>query len=267
MVEDALVESLSQSGAGVRFDWGPAAAEVIARGPGAVVVIDVLSFTTAVSVATGRGTAVIPYPLAGEGAAELATRLEADLAVPRRQRSPDHPWTLSPLTLMSAPGTPRLVLPSPNGSAIAALVARRQSGERADAGTRGQAVLAGCLRNVTATVGWLLVRGYGNDGPPVWLVGSGERWPDGSLRPALEDQLGAGAIADAFAREGCSLSVEAQAAAATYRAAADLAAAIEGSSSGRELGAMGFPDEPGFAAMLDADVHASVMADGMFVRA
>lgn len=267
MVEDALVESLSQSGAGVRFDWGPTAAEVLARGPGAVVVVDVLSFTTAVSVATGRGTAVIPYPLAGEGAAELARRLEADLAVPRRQRSPDHPWTLSPLTLMSAPDTPRLVLPSPNGSAIAALVARRQVGEHDGAGTRGQAVLAGCLRNVTPTVGWLLVRGFGTDELPVWLVGSGERWSDGSLRPALEDLLGAGAVADALAREGRSLSVEARAAASTYRATPDLASVIEGSSSGRELVAMGFADEPGFAAMLDADVHASVMADGMFVRA
>jgi 2-phosphosulfolactate phosphatase len=267
MVEDALVEALSQKGAGVRFDWGPTAAEVLARGPGAVVVVDVLSFTTAVSVATGRGTAVIPYPLAGEGAAELATRLEADLAVPRRERSPDHPWTLSPPTLASAPETPRLVLPSPNGSAIAALVAHRQVTEHDDAGTRGQAVLAGCLRNVTATVGWLLAGAYGTEERPVWLVASGERWPDGSLRPALEDQLGAGAVADALEREGRALSVEAQAVARTYRATSDLLAAIEGSSSGRELVTMGFADEPGFAATLDADAHASVMADGMFVRA
>lgn len=266
MVEEALVDSLRQEGSGVRFDWGATAAG-LARGPGAVVIVDVLSFTTAVSVATGRGAAVAPFALADEGAAELAARLGAVLAVPRRQKSPEHPWTLSPSALMTAPHTTRLVLPSPNGSAIAAAIAGAEPypddeslGERPD-------VVAGCLRNVTATATWLLSRGYGTAERPVWLIGAGERWPDGSLRPALEDQLGTGALAGTMARAGCRLSPEAEAVARTYRSTPDLGSMVADCASGRELVAMGFPDEAGIASALDADDHVAVMDGGLFVRA
>lgn len=264
VVEDERVECLRQDGAGVRFDWGPASAELLVVGSGAAVVIDVLSFTTAVSIATGRGTAVAPYPLAGPGAAELAARLGASLAVPRRQLSPEHPWSLSPSALLTAPPTARLVLPSPNGSAIAAFVAAAQLGGDDDGPSDETAVVAGCLRNVTATTSWLLAHGYGNEERPVWLIGAGERWPDGSLRPALEDLLGAGALADALSVAGCQLSPEAQAAARTFAATPDLAASIAGCASGRELVTMGFPDEATIAAAFDVDGHTSVMDGGLF---
>ncbi len=265
MVEEALVQPLSQEGSGVRFDWGPTAAGLLSRRTGAVVVVDVLSFTTSVSIATGRGTAIVPYPLGGDGARELASRLGAALAVRRREQSPDHPWSLSPGALLVAPPTPRLVLPSPNGSAIAAMLGAASGTGDGDAPGGGPVVVAGCLRNVTATVTWLLARGYGTEARPVLLVGAGERWPDGSLRPALEDQLGAGAIAEALQRAGCRLSVEAQTAARTFAGMADLAATIGGCASGQELASMGFPDEAGHAAALDADAHASVMEADMFV--
>ncbi|MDA8310623.1 MAG: 2-phosphosulfolactate phosphatase [Actinomycetota bacterium] len=254
MVDEVLVGPLRQQGSGVRFDWGSEAATLLGGDAGAVVVVDVLSFTTSVSIATGRGTEVVPFPMDAEGAAELAARLGATLAVRRREQSPEHPWSLSPAALLAAPPPPRLVLPSPNGSAIAASLG-------------GPAVLAGCLRNLSATVGWLRAHGYGAVDRPVLLVAAGERWPDGSLRPALEDQLGAGAVAGALERAGCKLSVEAQIVAGAFASATDLLAAIEGCASGRELAAMGFPDEARHAAALDADAHASVMEQGAFVSA
>lgn len=264
MVEAALVESLRQTGAGVRFEWGRSAAGLAAREPCALAVVDTLSFTTAVSVATGRSIAVVPYPLEAEGAAELAARLDAALAVRRRELSPERPWSLSPRSLLAAPYTPRLVLPSPNGAAIAASVASRVA---SDGGADGTAVVAACLRNATATAGWLLARGFGTGERPVWLIGAGEQWPDGSLRPALEDQLGAGAVALGLQRAGCRLSPEARAVVATFSATPGLLEAIESCASGQELAAMGFPEEAGIAAALDADTHASVMEDGMFVQA
>jgi 2-phosphosulfolactate phosphatase len=274
VVEDAIVDSFRQAGAGVRFDWGPTAARTLPTRRSALVVVDVLSFTTAVSVATGRGIAIVPYPLGEPGAADLAERLGAALAVPRRERSAAHPWTLSPSALRTAPPTHRLVLPSPNGSAIAAAVADAERGgaQRVDAqsedGVRagGQEVVAGCLRNVTATAEWLVSRGYGTCERPVWLIAAGERWPEGSLRPALEDQLGAGALAAALERAGCPLSPEARAAARTFAGTDDLLEAVTRCASGCELSAMGFPDEAEIAADLDADSHASAMEGMMFVR-
>ncbi|MDA8314493.1 MAG: 2-phosphosulfolactate phosphatase [Actinomycetota bacterium] len=266
MVEDALVDSFRQAGAGVRFDWGATAAATLPGPTCALVVVDVLSFTTAVSVATGRGIAVVPHALGAPGAADLAERLGAALAVPRRERSAAHPWTLSPGALLVAPRTHRLVLPSPNGSAIAAAVAGGRRGDDPNERTDGPAVVAGCVRNVTATVAWLVARGYGTDERPVWLIAAGERWPGGSLRPALEDQLGAGALADALERSGCTLSPEARAAAQTFTGTEDLHAAIARCASGRELSAMGFPEEAEIAAALDTDDHASVMDGEMFVR-
>ena len=92
----------------------------------------------------------------------------------------DQPWSLSPAALLRAPYTPRLVLPSPNGSTIAAAASGL--------------VLAACLRNASAVGRWLAAHGYGTPSRPVLVVPAGERWPDGSLRPSLEDGLGAGAV-------------------------------------------------------------------------
>ncbi len=267
MVEAALIRSLVQEGYGVRFDWGPTAAATLAAGTGALVVVDVLSFTTSVSVATGRGISVIPFPLGGEGAAEAARALDAALAVRRAELSPEQPWSLSPRSLMDAPYTPRLLLPSPNGSAIAASVLSAQAGRMGDPSPDAPAVLAGCLRNVDATVAWLRSREHGTDERPIWLIAAGERWPDGTLRPAVEDQLGAGALAHGLEAAGCILSPEAQTAARAFTGTADVAGTIEQCASGRELAAMGFPDEASIASVLDADGDASILSGGMFVRA
>jgi 2-phosphosulfolactate phosphatase len=123
--------------------------------------------------------------------------------------SREHPWSLSPAALTSAPFTPRLVLPSPNGSAIAA------------AAPRG-VVVAACLRNAPAAATWALQHGYGTDERPIAVIASGVRWPDGSLRLALEDGLGAGAVLAHLLAAGCRLSAEAAAMATTYKATADI---------------------------------------------
>ncbi|HET6950921.1 MAG TPA: hypothetical protein VFI47_11125, partial [Acidimicrobiales bacterium] len=45
----------------VRFDWGAEGLRHVGPGAAAVVVVDVLRFTTAVSVAVGRRAEVLPY--------------------------------------------------------------------------------------------------------------------------------------------------------------------------------------------------------------
>lgn len=250
----------AQDGYGVRFEWGPPGARRLAPQVAALVVVDVLSFTTAVSIAVEAGTQVFPYPWRDATAAAYAARAGAELAVGRREISEVTPWSLSPAALRSASLPSRLVLPSPNGSAIAATAAEVPD---------GPAVLAGCLRNATAVGRWLAARGYGRPDRPVAVVAAGERWPDGDgLRPALEDLLGAGAVVAALAAAGGStLSPEAAAAGAAFTTVADVGVAVTQSASGRELAEYGFPEDVAIAARVDDSGVVPVLDDAAFAPA
>ncbi|NGO81235.1 hypothetical protein G6045_37065 [Streptomyces sp. YC504] len=236
---------------GVRFEWGPSGARRLAPGVACLVVVDVLSFTTSVDVAVTGGARVLPYAWRDASAAAYAEERDAALAVGRGAVSEENPWSLSPATLRRADLPPRLVLPSPNGSTIAA------------AAPAGVEVVAACLRNASAVGGWLADEGYGTPARPVGVIASGERWPDGELRPALEDLLGAGAVIAALgARDG--LSPEARAARAVFDGTADVPAAVRAGVSGRELVEYGFPQDVEVAVELGASVSVPVLRDGAF---
>jgi 2-phosphosulfolactate phosphatase len=297
----------------VRFGWGPAGAAALAPSSSCLVVVDVLSFSTSVTVAVEAGTRVYPcaWPervssctrpgesaagsaagSAAEFAAEFARSHRAELAVGRRAVSAARPWSLSPAALRRAPFVPRLVLPSPNGSAICAAAGAGIGGGAAAAADGGAAaaadggaaaaggtgagaatVITGCLRNAAA-VGRFL---RGSPGP-VTVIAAGERWPDGSLRPALEDLLGAGAILAALRGPGAAafssaafspaaFSPAAEAARACFEATADVAAAVSGCASGCELIEGGFGDDVAIAVETDACRLVPVLADGAFAAA
>ncbi|MFF0080080.1 2-phosphosulfolactate phosphatase [Streptomyces canus] len=98
------------------------------------------------------------------------------------------------------------------------------------------------------------------------MIAAGERRPDGTLRPALEDLLGAGAlICDLHAQGSGPLSAEATTAKASYEGTADLAHAIAASASGRQLIAMGFAEDVTIATDEDASALVPVRdSDGAF---
>ncbi|MEU4079223.1 hypothetical protein DEJ45_05300 [Streptomyces venezuelae] len=239
----------------VSFGWGPVEARALAPAAACLVVVDVLSFTTSVGVAVERGTAVLPYRWRDATAVAYAREREAVLAVGRSEATGAHPWTLSPAALRAAPAPDRLVLPSPNGSTLAA--------EAGDA-----TVVAASLRNHSAVARWLAEQGYGSAGRPLAVVASGERWPDGSLRPALEDLLGAGAVLAGLRAAGPhTLTPEATAAATLWSATEDPVAALHGCDSGRELYEYGFPQDVGVAAEIDSSTTVPVLVDGAFQEA
>lgn len=242
----------TQSAYGVRFEWGAYAAAQLATNSAGMVIVDVLSFTTCVAVAVDRGTRVFPYPWRDSSAQAFAAEKRAALAVGRRSTGPNAPWSLSPAALRRAPFTPRLVLPSPNGSAIAAAC-------------RAPLVIAGCLRNAAAIGRWLAGEGFGSPDQPVTVIAAGERWPDGSLRPALEDFLGAGAIITALSEHSPGeLSPEAAAASVCFATTPDIARAVTGCASGRELTQAGFTEDVAVAAALDTSETVPVRTDGSF---
>ncbi|MFD4459910.1 2-phosphosulfolactate phosphatase [Nocardia sp. NPDC058480] len=240
-----------QDGFGIRVEWGLVGAEVLGPGAGCLVVIDVLSFTTSVSVATAAGTTVFPYRWRDDSARAFAEENSAELAVGRRETGP---WSLSPAAIRRAPFTPRLVLPSPNGSTIAATVA-------------GTPVVAACLRNVSAVADWLVAQQWGSPDQPIVIVPAGEHWPGtDTVRPALEDWLGAGALAAALIERGLTTpSPEARTAATVFVGTSDVGALITDCASGRELAAMGFADDVAIAIERDADSTVPVLTDNAFV--
>ncbi|MFI6422990.1 2-phosphosulfolactate phosphatase [Streptomyces sp. NPDC050842] len=242
----------------ISFGWGPVEARALAPAAACVVVVDVLSFTTSVGVAVEGGAAVHPYRWRDATAAAFAREKDAVLAVGRREATEAHPWSLSPAALRTAPVPDRLVLPSPNGSTISA-----------EAASGGATVVAASLRNPTAVARWLADRGYGSADRPLAVIASGERWPDGSLRPALEDLLGAGAVLSALARTGTggAPSPEASAAATLWAATEDPVAALHGCDSGRELYEYGFPQDVAVAAEIDSSTTVPVLVDGAFQEA
>lgn len=244
---------MRQNDFGVRVEWGLAGAQEVGPGSSCVVVVDVLSFSTSVTVLVERGTHVLPYPWR-EGAADFAAAQGAQVAVGRRAVTARQPWSLSPAALRRAPFADRLVLPSPNGSTISAAVSEIP-------------VVVASLRNASAVANWIRGRGWGTAANPVTVIAAGEHWPNRDLlRPAVEDWLGAGAVVAALGDTG-PLSPEAEAARASYLAATDLAATVTESASGRELRTGGFPDDVAIAVELESSSAVPLLVDGAFTDA
>ncbi|GMA16531.1 phosphosulfolactate phosphohydrolase [Deinococcus metallilatus] len=239
-----------QHGFDVRLEWGEAGVRHLAPQAEAVVIVDVLSFSTCVDVGVSRGAAVLPYRWRERRAATFAAEHGALLAGERAAGGP----SLSPASLLKLPPGTRLVLPSPNG---ATLCAWAQEGS-------GAAVFAACLRNAGAVGAFLRGRFR-----RVLVVPAGERWPDGSLRPALEDALGAGAVVDALCRSaGLSPSPEAQGARTAFLALWErLPEMLRTCASGAELVDRGFAEDVTLAAELNVSGGVPVLQGGVFVNA
>lgn len=249
----------TQRGSRVRLEWGPTGAAVVAADADIAVVVDVLSFTTTLSIATRRGMRVLPFPWKDDRAAAYAEAEGATLAVGRfeARQLDDPPPSLSPAQLLTSRYVDRLVLPSPNGSTICAAV--RDSGS-------GVSVVGASLRNRAAVARWLLPRLA--DGATVAVVAAGERWHDGTLRPAVEDLWGAGAVLDPVLGDaGVAASAEARVAVASWRAVADrVGDELHACASGRELVDAGFGADVATAAEVDADDVVPVLTRDGFVR-
>lgn len=155
-----------------------------------------------------------------------------------------------------------MVLPSPNGSELCHALSAEVP-----------LVAALCLRNAAATAEW--VAANLPEDAVVAVVAAGERWPDGTLRPAVEDQIGAGAFIAGLAAAGKGgyeagdgrhgYAPEAAAAMAVYESAEPrLREMLQHCSSGRELSGAGYAEDVDIAAELDQSESVAILRDGAF---
>src|SRR5216684_6516630 len=92
------VTPFSQESASCRCEWGLAGVEALAPAD-VTIVVDVLSFTTCVDIATARGASILPYPWRDPSAAEFARAHRAELAEKRGQAR----YSLAPASYLEAP--------------------------------------------------------------------------------------------------------------------------------------------------------------------
>jgi 2-phosphosulfolactate phosphatase len=235
--------TFDQSGFDVKCEWGEKGVRHLVWGADVVIIVDVLSFSTCVEIANSRGAIVFPYRWKDESAAAFAASVNADLAGARRDGCA---YSLSPATLIDIPAGARLALPSPNGSTLSLA-------------TGPTLTLTACLRNCRA-----VATAAAKYGSCIAVIPAGERWDDGSLRPAFEDLVGAGAVISHL--EG-SLSPEARAALSIYLdAKPDLRRALKQCGSGRELIERGFEQDVEIASELDVSECAPTLVDGAYIN-
>jgi len=243
-----------QRGWAVRFDWGLSGASAIGGDADVAVVVDVLSFTTALSVAVDLGVEVLPFRWRDASAGVYAAQHGAVLAVGRSVAAAGA-VSLSPGSIRRAVGLTRLVLPSPNGSSIAYSLAES-----------AQVCVGASLRNARAVAEWIAQNHV--EGSSVAVIAAGERWPDGTLRPAVEDVWGAGAVLSELGRlrPELAMSPEAEMAVTAWRAVREhVAASLEQCASGQELIAMGCASDVAVASEVGQSPSVPVLVGDMFV--
>ena len=161
-------------------------------------------------------------------------------------RTSKNSYSLSPALLIKIPAGTKLVLPSPNGSSLTLRTGRTPT-------------LAGCLRNCETVA--KLAQKYGSK---IAVIPAGERWEDGTLRPAFEDLIGAGAILSYL---NGSLSPEAEIAVVVFHDfKKDLLAYLKKCSSGKELIARGFESDIEIAAAFNVSNCVPLFIKNAYVK-
>jgi 2-phosphosulfolactate phosphatase len=179
----------------VHVEWGATGAALAADRGDVVVVVDVLTFSTTLSIAVSRDFTCLVYSEAEieslGGPAMAAIRLGARPLGKQRRVGPGQ-VSLSPASLLRAEPGQRVVFTSLNGATVVS------------AASKASALLVGALRNATACAELAAQLMARTRAGRVTIVACGERWSSvepgvEGTRPAVEDWLGAGAICAALA--------------------------------------------------------------------
>ncbi len=247
-------EIFSQNLYRCRIDWGYKGAREAAERGDILVVVDTLSFSTAVVTAVHFGGVIYPCSRT-DNIAEYAKRVDGEAAVGRKDVPEKGRFSLSPLTYVSISPGERVILASPNGatcSRYARSVPYLFVGALVNARQLADAVSA--LLDSTDLC--------------VTILACGERWripsEDGELRVAIEDYLGAGAILSYLKH---TKSPEARVCEGAFlHTQNDLRAILWECGSGRELREMGYSGDVEHSARLNVYDVAPIMRDERILK-
>ncbi len=232
----------NQSDYHIRCEWGEQGVLALAPISDAIIIVDVLSFTTCVEIATANGAIVYPYRKSDTSPQVFAEENNAILATRTRETSG---YSLAPSSLQHIPPETRLVLPSPNGSTLSL-------------STGNTPTYAGCLRNAKA-----IADAAKQHGSQISVIPAGERWKiDYSLRPSLEDMLGAGAIIHELQGEKSPEAIWAEMTFLHFRD--NLQKTLNTIGSGIELIERGFPEDVELAAQYNCSQNVPLLLGGAY---
>lgn len=234
------ITALSQSPFRCRLEWGPIGAARAAERGDVVVIVDVLSFSTAVATAVSRGATIYPLPHRHEKSG-LSLPTDAVWAMGRGEVPEQGQYSLSPLTLLNVPAGQSIVLPSLNGGTCCEL-SRNAPHVFIGALVNAEAVAAEVSRIIESS----------NHSVTVVACGEREQGVDGrdEIRFAIEDYLGAGAIISVLTVDKSPEALVCET--AFLQKNEFLADVIWDSVSGRELREIGFEADVSFASQQDA---------------
>jgi 2-phosphosulfolactate phosphatase len=238
----------------VHVEWGVIGAALAAARGDIVVIVDVLSFSTAVTIVISSGATAFSYSpqeIQDQGGREkVAIRLNAEI-ISRDRQSTGARFSLSPVSLKAVKPSDRIVLTSINGAHCVSSAAK------------SPIVVIGALTNCGATAKAIAALLRMNKSSRCTLIACGELWssiyPDQEgMRPSIEDLIGVGAIAAELGSE-FSLSMEAKNAVDVFNSNKDdLHNFLRSSISGRQLIAREFDGDVELASELDSEVEVAV---------
>ena len=227
----------------IRLEWGTHGIEELLPISDVIIIVDILSFSTCVDIATKNGAIIYPYPWKDDTAIDYAISLEAELADFKRKFTDG--YSLSPTSLINIQPQAKLVLPSPNGSTLSLA-------------TRTTPTICGSLRNAKSVAKYAM--GFGKK---ISIVPAGEQWADKTLRPAFEDLVGAGAIISYLTG---TLSPESKTALSAYEGSkTNLLEDIINCSSGKELIERGFEKDIYLACEFNISDNVPLLIDKAYV--
>lgn len=238
----------------VDLAWGRRGARDAAARGDVIVIVDVLSFSTAVATAVAHGGCIYPCGKQDD-IATMAHSVGGTVAVRRDHVIATGQFSLSPLSFCSILPGQKVVLPSPNGSICSYY------------GQSVPALFAGALVNAAATAQAVIVECSKNN-KRLTVVCAGERWEDAfeheEMRVAIEDYVGAGAI---ISQISARKSPEATLCESAFCASREnFRKLLYECYSGQELIERGFTGDVDHSLQLDCYSVAAVLQEGCFIR-